>query len=239
MKTYIKSRLEKLFFEFSQRSKLAKQSDLDNLYRQITAYSDIKEIIGPGVPLGPLRGFALSPDALLNILRDIVARGNPRVVEFGMGESTIAIAAALQQLGAGSLVSIEHEEKYLKVICRRLVSAGLIDRVDARIVPLRHYEDLDGSGAFESYDLAEQDEEFDVAIVDGPVGSLGVATRIVPLLWAIARLKGERVVYLDDAYRKAERTFADGDQIKNSEINAEWLACEKGLVRLTCGGRSD
>lgn len=79
MKTYIKSWFESVF------SGLAKRSDIDNFYRQLSALLDIKEIIGPKISLFPLHCWSLSPDALLVILRDIVERKAPRVIEFGSG----------------------------------------------------------------------------------------------------------------------------------------------------------
>ena len=45
--------------------------------------------------LGPLRGWAISPDAIVHVLADLEPRENPTVVEFGSGESTIILASAL------------------------------------------------------------------------------------------------------------------------------------------------
>src|SRR5260221_7046327 len=99
IKKFIRSTLDSAFFS------LAKKSDLDNLYNQLSALMEVKEIIGPRLLLGPMRSWSLSPDALLIFLRDLTARTAPQVVEFGAGESTIAIAAALRAGGSGHLLS--------------------------------------------------------------------------------------------------------------------------------------
>ncbi|MFW6028601.1 MAG: hypothetical protein ACOC9Q_03670, partial [bacterium] len=103
MKALIKHYLDRYFGRF------ATKADIDNLYRQLDSLLEIRDVIGPGLPVGPLRGWALSPDALALILREVISRDEANVVEFGAGGSTIAIAAALKAAGTGSLISIEHD----------------------------------------------------------------------------------------------------------------------------------
>ncbi|MCP4309300.1 MAG: class I SAM-dependent methyltransferase [bacterium] len=227
MKARIRSLLDRMF------SGLARTSDVENVYRQLSALMEVKEIIGPGVMLGPLRGWALSPDALLIILHDIVERKSPRVVEFGSGESTVAIAAALRMAGGGFLVSIEHNAEFGAEVEGKLKRRGLEDLVDLRTVPLRRYEGWAGFVSFESYDLEGHDSEFDVAIVDGPIATFGAATRGVPVEWAVTRLKDDGAIYLDDASRSDEWELVDRMQALLRDTDREWIDCEKGLLRLT------
>ncbi|MBL8908555.1 MAG: class I SAM-dependent methyltransferase [Rhizobiales bacterium] len=227
MKTFIRSQLDRYFGRF------AKKSDIDNLYRQLSALSEIRDLVGPKIPIGPLRGWALSPDALLTVLRDIAGRHEPRVVEFGSGESTIAIAAALRNSGAGSLVTIEHDEKFGAGIVARLNRLDLQGYVDFRFVPLRDYDGFGGFRPFRSYDLSNEDHQFDVALIDGPITDLfGDATRSVPLKWSLSRLTGGSNIYLDDAARSGERTIARQLRESGEVILEEHIDCEKGLLRL-------
>jgi len=228
MKSYIRSWL-------SKRIQFARREDINNLYKQISSFIDLKDIIGPNVPMGPLRGWALSPDALLIVLRDITERPSPRVVEFGSGESTIAIAAALKRRGDGTLTSFEHNEKFSRNIAERLRRADLASHVDLRVIPLRHYKGTASVPSFDSYDLSDQDIEFDVAIVDGPINILGSVTRSVPLEWAVSRLRRNGTIYLDDASREGERAAVEGLRAKWQGVVEEWLDCEKGLLRLRLG----
>jgi predicted O-methyltransferase YrrM len=230
MKGYLKSRFERLFAGF------AKRADIDNVYRQLSALLEIKEIVGPAVPIGSLRGWALSPDALLIILRDITARKAPRVVEFGSGESTIAIAAALRSLGEGSLVSIEHDENFSRSVVSKLKLSGLVDRVQTHRAPIRRYEGRLGFSAFESYDLNSADFDFDVAVIDGPIAVHEPSARLIPLEWTLARLGCDGVAYLDDAARPGEKAVICRLRVLFDGIDEEWIDCEKGLLRLKRAG---
>ena len=120
------------------------------------------------------------------ILRDIVERRAPLVLEFGSGKSTIAIAAALQSTG-GSVVTIEHDRVFAEGVAKRLERHGLLERAEIRIVPLREYGQRHGLPRFQSYDLGGQEIDFDVAVIDGPIITFGAATRAVPLEWCVAR----------------------------------------------------
>ena len=109
---------------FDRLNVLARKADVDNIYTQLAALMEIRTVVGTSVPLGPFRGWAMSPDALLHVVRDVTARQAPRVIEFGAGESTIAIAAALKAGGSGSLVSIEHDAGIAAAIAARLAKDG-------------------------------------------------------------------------------------------------------------------
>ena len=62
MKTYIRSKLD------SSTDSFARKADIDNLYVQLAAFTEIKELIGPRIPVGPFRDSAISPDALIVVL---------------------------------------------------------------------------------------------------------------------------------------------------------------------------
>lgn len=232
MKKYLKSWYDRLV------APLATKADIDNLYVQLSCLLEVREIVGRSTPLGPLRGWAMSPDALLIVLRDLIARSDPRVLEFGSGESTVAIAGALKALGSGSLTSIEHDENFSAHLGKRLQLAGLTDRVDLRVVPLASYESRFGLPAFKSYDLSGQACEFDVALVDGPITPyFGAGTRSVPLEWSLARLNAGGAIYLDDAGRREEQAVVDALRASCTTANFELIATEKGFYRMTSGGR--
>jgi methyltransferase family protein len=211
---------------------LASKADIENLYVQLSALLEVREIIGPGIPFGPLRGWALSPDALLTVLRDVVIRREPRVIEFGSGESTIAIAATLRRHGNGTLMTIEHDATFANQTLLRLKQSGLDSRVEMKIVPLREYEPRFAFGPFISYDLTGLEADFDIAVVDGPVTPvLGAATRSVPLEWCLTRLAEQRTLYLDDAMRSEERAIVDALRIQWQKIDVESVAAEKGMYK--------
>src|SRR5699024_11233349 len=72
--------------------------------------------------LPPLRGWATSPDVLLRLHTHIMATRPNVIVEFGSGASTLVIADALSQNGAGKR-SEEHKSELqsrFDLVCRLL-----------------------------------------------------------------------------------------------------------------------
>lgn len=232
MKNYLRSKLDEHLWS------LAHKSDLDNLYSQFAALLEVKGLVGANVPLGPLRVWALSPDAMTLVLREVADRKAPNVVEFGAGESTIAIAAVLRNAGAGSLTTIEHDDRFAAVIRERLERCDLADRVEVRTVLSREYETYKGFPRFISYDLSGLELEFDVALIDGPiVGQFGSNTRAVPTDWCLERLADKAAAYLDDAARPGEAEIIAAVKRDRPGLMAELIETEKGLCKFSLRAR--
>jgi predicted O-methyltransferase YrrM len=167
-------------------------------------------------------------------VRDIRKRQSPKVVEFGSGASTIAIAALLQTMGEGELVTIEHDLDYLQLIESDLFEHGLNSFVDLRHLPMTRFSAEPPLTPYYSYDLCQLDAQFDVALVDGPItAKFGAAARLAPLEWCVGRLNSKGSVYLDDAARTEERQVVTSLLALHPDIKAENLDTEKGFVRLT------
>jgi len=227
MKEYVKKQLERIF------APLAKRRDLDNLFIQLSALLEIKEVIGPGLLFGPLREWALSPDALLIILREVTSRSDPYVLEFGSGESTVAVAAALRARGCGHMVTVEHDAEFAKIVTERLRRNALMKYVDVRVVEMRHFNSRLSPTKYKSYNLANFNVDFNVALIDGPISVFGAETRAIPLEYCLQRLKGDRVIYFDDAARTDERNVLRQYLSDYSHVHVQYLETEKGLARLT------
>jgi len=229
MKQYIRSLVERLFSNF------ATKRDLDNLFVQLSAVMELKQFIGPELLIGPFRDWALSPDALLIVVRDILSRRDCRVLEFGAGESTIAIAATLRKLGAGRLMTVEHDPQFARQIDDRLRQARLEQNARICVAPLKEYRGFHGFPPFHSYDLSSIDSEaaFDVALIDGPISTHGPATRAVPLAHCIEMMTEDCVVYLDDAARAGEQSVLRHFSKTTPKVAFTYLRTEKGLARLS------
>jgi hypothetical protein len=214
---------------------VATKKDLDNLYSQLSSLLSINQMLGPNASVGTLRGWALSPDAMLAILREIRQRNACRIIEFGGGESTLALAAYMQQAPArGSIKTIEHDNDFANDLQARLNAAGLEHFVEIIKVPLREYPAARQFGPFLSYDLARIDYDFDVAIIDGPiVASFGEATRLVPAKWCLDRLTDNNAIYLDDAKREAERKVIEEIKSVSPNLTFKELLTEKGLIKVS------
>jgi hypothetical protein len=215
-------------------NQFARRSDIDNLYVQISAMLALNQATGGLAPLQRLRGWAISPDALLHVVTDIANRRSPKVIEFGCGESTLVIGQVLRRCGGGTLTSVEHDPEFAAEIEKRLQGAGLAELVRVICVPLAMYPRRDNFNACTSYDLSAIETEFDVAIIDGPITSVhGSATRLVPLEWCIARLQRSDAIYLDDAHRAEEQCLVNFLKNTSPDVKISWLSSEKGLARFS------
>lgn len=121
-----------------------------------------------------------------------------RILEFGSGASTRGFATLYP---SASIVSVDHDGTWVP----ELADLPQKERVDLRVVPLRHRV-IAGVPTF-TYDF-DPKGSFDVALVDGPPRRLGNG-RLGAMLLAYAALKPGGIVILDDAYRPSElRTLA-------------------------------
>lgn len=215
---------------------LASKRDLDNLFVQLSALVDVRDQTGPNVGARKLRGWAISPDALAEVLHELSGRKGPEVVEFGSGASTVAIAASLRRAGSGRLVSYEHDPVYAEQVMQRVRSAGLESLVDLRVVNINSFKHPSGL-SFQSYALEKYDDTFDVALVDGPIkGIHGEFARLGPLEWCMQHAKAGSVVFLDDADREGEQRALDVVRSKYKQSTFTEIPAEKGLVRIVKSG---
>jgi predicted O-methyltransferase YrrM len=204
----------------------------DNLYDQVAGLLQIQAALTGGPVLKSLRHWAISPDAIALILTDLQERTDPRIVEFGCGQSTV-IFASWVKLHGGLVTTYEHDPQYADVIRKQLDALGLSAHVDLRVVALVETPAVAGLPTSKSYDLPANQERFDVALIDGPPYWAGEAGRYYPLKWSVDRLNPGGAAYLDDAARIPEQRIVTVLKSLHPGVAAEELRAEKGLTRLT------
>jgi predicted O-methyltransferase YrrM len=208
---------------------VARQADLDRLYRQLEGLSSIQNAIEGKPVLRPMRNWAISPDVMAYILPELQGRDAPTVVEFGSGQSTVILAAALKQVG-GHLVSVEHDPVYAEAIQRQANSCGLIDVITFIDAPLREAASTPGDI---SYDVSIIPGCLvDIVLIDGPPCTNGPLTRLTPLRWAAEHLKPDGCIFLDDSARGPEQLCLKQLEIEFSNLNMVARDTEKGLTEL-------
>jgi predicted O-methyltransferase YrrM len=214
---------------------LAHRRDLDNLYNQLAAYIQIHDIVSQSTMLGSLRGWAMSPDALVHILADLERRENPTILEFGSGESTLVFASALRMKNQGRLITIEHNREFMERIRTRIEAAHLEPWVEFHHAPLLGNDAAKHESAGSEMDLSGlPDVRIDLALIDGPPGnSYGGQARREPLKWTLSRLSAGGTVFLDDANRPAEQAIVADALRERPGMAAEMIHTEKGLAKLT------
>jgi len=183
--------------------------------------------------LPPTRGWAASPD-FLNILYDQIIQAQPEwMVECGSGLTSIVTARALQKLGRGRLVSLEHDETFAKATGHTLETLGLAAHVEIHVTPL--VKQTIGGSEWLWYDLAsiELPQRLDMIVVDGPpMPIVGEEGRYPAGPMLFPRLGPGGIVLLDDVVRSGERRIVDRFLREDSSLHREDLVAEKGCVKL-------
>lgn len=217
-------------------SGLARKDHLDHLYDQVAGLLQIQNAMAGQPVLRPMRGWAISPDAMALVLADLQEREAPTVIEFGSGQSTIILASALRHRG-GKLISVEHDVDYSGVIRKQLDVCGLADVVLSLNLPIGASADPQEAG-IRSYDLRPlPSQKIDIALIDGPPKRVGsVDTRLVPLRWCVRNLTERGAIFLDDSNRPSERQCLAALRREFPGILLTELPTEKGLTRIQRAG---
>lgn len=201
------------------------------LYRQIEAAKDIRDIIGGGCTRN-LRGWAISPDALM-VIFNYVQHYNPAVVlELGGGYSTIALASYIKANALSTkIISVDHDEHYYHQTNKQIDSAGLGSLVTTVHAPLKNY------GQYSWYDEAAIKDGLGglkpgLIIVDGPPESTNDNARL-PLFDHVGGFAREYSILLDDAARSGEKNAVQHWLERDARLVHTYIYTEKGLSLLT------
>ncbi len=171
----------------------------------------------------PLGGnWALAWDAAVVLAREVGLARPSVVVELGSGGSSLVIGKQLSEAGSGHLYSLDHEPAFAALTRRHLAAHDLEAWVTVLDAPL---VELDVRGErFRWYDLPPEVRALprvDVLVVDGPPQAIDrTGLPRYPALPAFReQLHGDAFVFVDDAYRDAERQMVE-----------RWVAEEPGWV---------
>ncbi len=180
-------------------------------------------------PLPMMRGFAIAPDFAL-YLAELIAEEEPElVVETGSGVSTLVIAYALEKLGSGRVIALEHDPAYARRTREELARHGLTaiaTVVDAPLEPVairgetfRWYAPraLDGLPAI------------DLVVDDGPPRHIGPMLRYASLPMFAERMS-TRGAFVLDVIGEEERTVLARWRDELPELSQQEIASKKGHV---------
>ncbi len=204
--------------------------------RHVWETHNVFRVLEGGAPLPLPGGWAASTDLLGELMRAIAARRPQCVVELGSGVSTLVIAAALRNNGAGRLISIDAEQAYAAQTREQLRRQNLGDWVELRFAALTEMK-CEGI-ARPWYDTRVIADLTDVGLllIDGPPTALRADIRYPSLPFFWSRLAAGAIVLLDDAARPAERAMAAAWQRQFPEASYEYLHLEKGALKITRSG---
>lgn len=200
------------------------------LYRQLEALTGLQQELQLARSLPPTRGWAASPDFLLALVHEVQLSKPGTVLECSSGASTVVLARCLQQLGAGRVLSLEHDPHYGAQTRRELARHGLSGWAQVIDAPLCEHA-LDGEN-WTWYDIKNlpADLAIDLLVIDGPPQATRSLARYPagPLLFPL--LAAGATVYLDDAARPDEQAIVRRWQAAFPQLQLSTLACEKGCA---------
>lgn len=177
--------------------------------REVEALQQLRLLLDMHEATPLLGDWAMDP-ASMHAVVELVLRTKPAmVVELGGGSSTIWIAAALRKLGAGKIVSFEHQIEFRDRTVSAIERLGLTDFAEVRLAQLCPVE-LE-RGQFNWYSLRHDDVPgaVDLLLVDGPPTAVGPMARY-PALPVLGRtLSDKALIIVDDAARPDERKMIE------------------------------
>jgi 16S rRNA G966 N2-methylase RsmD len=160
----------------------------------------------------PWTQYAIRPFAIAIVLNDIVLNSRKFYIEFGSGISTF-LAAKLIQLNNldCKIVSVEHDDNWLKIVKDTLQKEGLDHLVELLHIPLKSQENDVIAKTINWYDKEElksklPSHQYDIVLVDGPPGEKKMNRfPAIEFLNDNSLLSPDLVVYLDDYNRNEEK----------------------------------
>ena len=192
--------------------------------RQIESLAQIySRFSATKLPMPSTGGFAIDAQALAHLISLVEERKPRRILELGSGTSTIWLGYLCREFG-GSLVTLDHLEKYLAATQTAVDRHNLNHQVEGRLAPLQKIN-CDGT-SFNWYALEALKDlsDIDMLVVDGPPAATGPQARYPSLPMLIDRLATNATVVLDDAHRR--------DELK---IVEEWEASFPEFTRIENG----
>ena len=202
-------------------------------YWQTEALFSLYSTLRISHPLPPMRLWAASPD-FVNIAVSLIREHQPRVVlEIGSGVSTIVAAYTLRDLGAGQIISLEHEETFTHTTAANLKSHQLSEVATVHHAPLKPV-DVRGTSRL-WYDLAALSHlpgPIDLLIVDGPPSGTAELARYPALPLLFDRLSPGAYVLVDDFMRDDEYQMVNRWLEEYSLTVVRTFANEKGAAIL-------
>lgn len=202
------------------------------LFRQMEALQGLYVELGLRVSLPATRGWAASPDFLLELVRHARASAPRQVVECSSGASTLVLARCMQLNGAGKVYSLEHDPHYARLTREQLLRHGLSDWAEVIDAPLRDHSIDGASWPWYAHQVLPSALAIDMLVIDGPPQATRSLARYPAGPQLFGQLAPGASVFLDDAARPDEQAILQRWQHDHPELRLSLLPCEKGCAVL-------
>jgi predicted O-methyltransferase YrrM len=174
-------------------------TELRQTFRQVEAIQNLSAMLPTSDVLPATRGWAASPDLLLVLVDEVIARRPSLVVECGSGASTLWLALALRRFGIdGRIVALDHDPVFAGQTRDFLARHGVSDMAEVRDAPLEDLCLADGTYSWYSRRAWKDLAGIDLLFVDGPPAATGAMARYPALPLLREALDPAATVVLDD-----------------------------------------
>jgi hypothetical protein len=209
------------------------QLEILHTYRQYESLQSIYASLDISIPLPPMRGWAISPDFAVLIASEVFRIRPGLIVEAGSGVSTLITGYCLKKVGAGKLISLDHDLEYARKTRERIVEHGLEGIVDVRHAPLEKQSIGNSSWQWYDQEVFSDITEIDMLIIDGPPLKIQKLARYPALPLLRERLSGNARIILDDTGREDEQLLLERWLEEFSGFSKSDIETEKGAAVLS------
>jgi len=204
----------------------------DQHYRQIEALFSLFSIIKPNYPLPSMRNWAIAPD-FANLIVSHIYEFKPKVIlEAGSGISTLIAAYCLQEIGEGTIVSLENTEKFAINTADNVVKHGLQNIAKVIHAPMEEITIAEETWLWYDTQQIKHLTSIDMLIIDGPPSHIQKMARYPALPLLFSMLSENAVVLFDDSKREDERKIIERWLREFHNLQCEWVDTEKGAAIL-------
>lgn len=211
------------------------RKEAEVLFAQIQALLALERKLGLAEALPPMRGWAGSPDFLLRVAEETLARKPHTVMECSSGVSTLIIARCLQLNGGGHVYSLEHNSDFANKTRKLLDRYGLTDWATVIDAPLE--TEFTDTPWYSEKNIPSSVVQVDMLVVDGPPASTAPLARFPALPRFMSRMANRFIVFVDDANREDEIEMVKRWRTLFPDLQQTDGYCEKGLVILESIGK--
>lgn len=202
------------------------------MYRQIESLFSIYSLFNFRYPLPPMRGWPISPDFGQLLIAHILKYKPNMIFECGSGISTILCGYALDKIGKGKIISLDHEEIFSKKTIDDLSLHQLQSEINVIYAPLCDVQINQTNWKWYDLNKVKSFPLIDMLIVDGPPSTLQKHARYPALHLLRKHFSEDITIFIDDAGRKEEQEFINLWLNEFPEFKFETIETEKGVVIL-------
>jgi hypothetical protein len=210
---------------------LRRLDDLDAEASQIQPLLELRARLPTRHPMPVMREFAIAPDFAL-LLSELIAVEQPElVVETGSGVSTLVIAYALERIGRGRVVALEHDPIYAAKTRRDIARHGLASFASVVDAPLEPVTIGGERHCWHSVRALEGIDQIDLVLDDGPPRYLGRMLRYASLPTLAPKLSS-RAVFVVNVIGEEERAILGRWKSLFPAFGQHFVPNKKGAVVL-------